>query len=107
MGWDCMVALMKCQQAFGKNQKAIANVITTYQAGVAATSCNATMTVLGTVMCPGRNPVPHSVTSKAEFVPKQAIDHMERLVDGDEAIFVSIWPDHHFTVLPLDANKVA
>jgi hypothetical protein len=107
MGWDSTVALMKCVQTFGKNGRAIADAIETVKPGGVTSSCALTAGVLGMMISPGVQPTNRAFSKKAVFVPKMAIDEMTELVEGDTAIFVSIAPDHHFTVLPLDDRSVA
>ncbi|WP_226780910.1 hypothetical protein [Oceaniglobus trochenteri] len=72
------------------------------------TSCFATMEILSEAICQGR-PMTGQTFNGADrpFVPKKAIDTMTRLVAGDAAIFVSVAPDHHFTVLPLSDREIA
>lgn len=107
MGWDCTVALMKCQQRFGRDPRAIADTIESICPGGATSSCALTAGALGRMISPGALPTNRSVSKKGVFLPKTATDQMADLVEGDTAIFVSIAPDHHFTVLPLDDQSVA
>lgn len=107
MGWDCTVALMKCQQQFGRDGRAIAEAIESFKPGGVTSSCALTAGVLGRMISPGVMPTNRSVSRKAVFVPALASEQMAELVEGDVAIFVSIAPDHHFTVLPLDDQSVA
>jgi hypothetical protein len=106
MGWNCMVALMKVRQKFGRNAAEIGNVIHGIAPAAAATSCNATMDVLNHMMCPGSGLQPNNLTSGPTFDPQKAVAAMRRLIGGDEPIFVSIKPDHHFSVLPLTDETV-
>jgi hypothetical protein len=107
MGWDCTVALMKCLRTFGRDNGTIAQAINTFKPGGVTSSCALTAGVLGRMISPGTMPSSRTVSKKARFIPKMAIKEMTALVEGDAAIFVSIVPDHHFTVLPLDGQSVA
>jgi hypothetical protein len=93
-------------RTFGREKGAIAQAINTYSPGGVTSSCALTAGVLGRMISPGTIASSRTVSKKARFVPKMAIKEMTALVEGDAAIFVSIAPDHHFTVLPLDGQSV-
>ena len=107
MGWDCMVALAKCRQRFGISGAAIEEAIRTISPGGATSSCNLTMSMLARMISPGRPITNRAVRNNTGFMPNLAVNAMTQLVEGDDAIFVSISPDHHFTVLPLDDRTIA
>lgn len=108
MGWNCTVALTKCLQRFGRNEKATLDGIELVAPGKSPSSCYLTLTMLSRMISPGIALGGATlVDKKGVFVPNKAIDRMKTLLDGDSAIYVSVKRDHHFTVLPLDDRTVS
>lgn len=101
-----MVAFSKVRQKFGASAATIGTVIHSIDASADESSCNATMNILNHMMCPAKGMQPTNLTRGPTFDPSKAVGAMRRLIEVDEPIFVSIKPDHHFTVMPLSGDDV-
>jgi len=54
------------------------------------------------MVCHGRPLNSHNLRANGGVATgANAAGHLDTLLDGDEVIFVSVTPDHHFTVFPL------
>lgn len=105
MGLHCIGALQKSLRLFGANAQAATAAIQQLSPTGDPTSCNLTMWMLANTLTQGRNLQSHDKQLRhrntGAFNPDGARDLLETLFEGDDAILVSISPDHHFTLLPL------
>lgn len=102
-----MFAWAKCKVNFAKSEKFLA-AMQTYAPGATLDSCSVTQSVLGLMISPGA--VPKSVDVKrSDLGVTDSTDVMKKvsdLLNGDNVIYLSISPNHYFTVLPLSRTEV-
>ena len=108
MNWKGMHAWAKCKVTFSTDGKFTA-AMATYAPGAKTDSCSVTQSVLGMVVSPGTPPQVAALKRNdlGAINTEGASKKVSELLDGDNVIYLSISPNHYFTVIPLSSNEVA
>ncbi|WP_458098188.1 hypothetical protein [Roseomonas sp. WA12] len=81
----------------------LVRLISNIHQGGNATSCNYTAQVLGDAVSTSAMTAPRAFGS---YPSKDKVNIIGRLLDQPKLVYINISPDHHFIVIPLDADKV-
>lgn len=103
-----LAAWAKCKVNFARSPAKFAQAMNKFAPGSTVDSCSVTQTVLSMVLTPGKAPTNPAVqrTTGGQFNTLDATRQVEGLLNGDNVIYLSVSPNHYFTVVPLSDSEI-